>query len=156
MKRREARELLFTLLYEASFCCNDEKDEMYDNAVANRGLDSDEYVRSSYFAVHRHLDELDDIISKFARGWSLGRISRVTMSILRLSVYEMLYADDIPCIVSINEAVDLAKKYGDEKAAKFINGILNNIADSMNLKEACNESVLDCQNTSSDSIVGGE
>ena len=70
---------------------------------------------------------------KFSKGWKLSRLSKVTLAILRLAVYEMLY-DKLAYNIVINEAVELAKKYDEEKAPKFVNGILNNIADSAGLK----------------------
>ena len=77
---------------------------------------------------------IDVIISGSSKGWKLERLSRVSLAIMRLAVYEMLWDEGIPFSVSINEAVELAKRYDDEKAPKFINGILNDIADKKGLK----------------------
>ena len=74
-----------------------------------------------------HLKELDGLIGKASKNWRLERIARVDRSILRLAVYELLYRDDIPPRVSINEAVDLGKKFGTEESGAFINGILDKI-----------------------------
>ena len=72
----------------------------------------------------RNMEKIDNIIRRNSKGWKFERISKVDLSILRLALYEILYRDDIPESVSINEAVELAKKYGGEKTGSFINGIL--------------------------------
>jgi N utilization substance protein B len=95
--------------------------------MEHRELEEDAYVRSAYFGVYEHVEELNELINKHAHGWKTTRISRVSRSILRLAVYEMLYCEDIPASVSLNEAIELAKKFEDEKARSFINGILNGI-----------------------------
>ena len=77
-----------------------------------------------------HLTEIDEMIARNATGWSFERIAKVDLSILRLATYEILYVEKIPEGASINEAVELGKKYGGEKSAKFINGVLGAIARS--------------------------
>ncbi len=74
-----------------------------------------------------HRAEADELIKKFARNWELHRIAAVDRNILRLAIYEMLHRDDIPPIVSINEAVDIAKKFSTQDSGKFVNGILDKI-----------------------------
>lgn len=74
-----------------------------------------------------HRDAVDEQIKKYAKNWDLHRIAAVDRSILRLAIYEMLYRDDIPPIVSINEAVDIAKKFSTQDSGKFVNGILDKI-----------------------------
>lgn len=78
-----------------------------------------------------HRDEIDACISKFARNWSLKRMAAVDRNVLRLAVYEMLHREDIPPVVSINEAVDIAKKFSTEDSGKFVNGILDKIKDEL-------------------------
>ena len=128
MKRTEARELLFTLLYEAQFSDPGNFDEIYRTELRCRGIEDDEYVRRVFYGIGENLTEIDGIIECHAKGWKSGRLSRVTCAILRLCIYELKYEKDIPMNVSLNEAVELAKKYGEDKAAGFINGILNCIA----------------------------
>jgi N utilization substance protein B len=72
-----------------------------------------------------HRDEIDRMIRKLAKNWDLRRMATVDRNILRLAIYEMIYRDDIPPVVSINEAVDIAKKYSTEESGKFVNGILD-------------------------------
>jgi len=74
-----------------------------------------------------HRDEADTVIKKHAKNWDLHRIAAVDRNILRLAIYEMLYRDDIPPIVSINEAVDIAKKFSTQDSGKFVNGILDKV-----------------------------
>ena len=74
-----------------------------------------------------HLQEIDRILSRFAVDWTLERMANVDRNVLRMAVYEMLYLKDIPPSVTINEAVELAKKYGDAESGKFVNGILGNV-----------------------------
>ncbi|MCY7604542.1 transcription antitermination factor NusB, partial [Bacillus altitudinis] len=76
-------------------------------------------------------DKLDDMISQQLVNWKLDRIANVDRAILRLSVYEMVYQEDIPVSVSMNEAIELAKLFGDDKAPKFVNGVLSNIKNDL-------------------------
>ena len=86
--------------------------------------DSAEYIRNAARGVSSKLAELDEYITKYATGWSLNRISRVCKAALRLCIFEILYIDDIPAKVSINEAVELTKKYENEDMPAFVNGVL--------------------------------
>jgi N utilization substance protein B len=79
-----------------------------------------------------HLDELDKIIEKYLRsGWSIDRIAKTDLIILQIALYEMLYVDDLPAKVSINEAIELAKKYSDDRSRKFVNGILSHALEEL-------------------------
>lgn len=138
IKRREAREQLLTLLYEMSFETIGARgdrtpEEVYANAVEIRSLPDDEYVKKVFFSIWEHQYEIDALIEKYAEGWRADRISRVTSSIMRLAIYEMMY-EELPVGIAINEAVELAKKFDYDKAPKFINGILNKIAEENGLK----------------------
>lgn len=81
-----------------------------------------------YEGVHAHTEEIDTEIERYASGWSIGRIAKVDLSILRIAVYELLYERTIPVGATVNEAVELGKEFGGEKSAGFINGILGAIA----------------------------
>nr|MBQ4319663.1 transcription antitermination factor NusB [Clostridia bacterium] len=133
MNRREAREAVFGLIYEAGFHGEDYSGQ-FELSKEVRELKTDEYVIRTYKGVTEHMTGLDELIDSCSVGWKHDRISRVTMAILRLCTYEMLYIDDIPYNVSINEAVELAKKYDDDNAPAFVNGIVNKIADDKGLK----------------------
>ena len=127
MNRREAREAVFHLLFETEFRTEEAREDIYALSVDVRELGEDAYVRAAYFGVCEHLAEIDELINKHARGWKTTRISRVSRSLLRLCVYEMLYCDDIPSNVSLNEAIELCKTFDDENARPFVNGVLNSI-----------------------------
>ncbi len=128
MKRREARELLLTLLYEAQFYKDADADEIYGTALRYRGIEDDGYVRRAFYTINEKLSDIDAVIAGHAKGWNAGRISKVTRSILRLCVYEMMFEKDIPVNVSLNEAVELAKKYDGGKSGGFVNGVLNAVS----------------------------
>ena len=125
MNRTEAREAVFAFLFETEFRADEKPEEIFETSMENREVEENAYVRNAYFGVLEHLAEIDDIITRNARGWKVSRISAVSRSILRLCVYEMLYCNDIPENVSLNEAIELCKKFDDEKARPFVNGVLN-------------------------------
>ena len=127
MTRREARELAFVLLFERSFS-NESIAEILENAGDARDIVADTFAVTLAEGVVEHTDEIDELITANAHNWSRDRISRVALAILRLAVYEMRWIEDIPVSVSINEAVELAKRYGGEADASFVNGVLGGIA----------------------------
>jgi len=133
MKRREAREALFVLLYEMTFNSPEELESTIEIAKENRDIE-DAYILNSIRGIYDNLKTIDSVIEVNAKGWKLNRLSKTTLSILRLSVYEMLYGE-IPYTVSINEAVEIAKKYDHDQAPTFINGILNTVAQKHGLKD---------------------
>lgn len=102
--------------------------EVYDIAKESRGAEENKYVRAVMAGVAEHEAELESIIAEAAKGWSLSRISKVSLAILKLSAYEMLHCTDIPIRVSLNEAIELCKTYDEESARAFVNGILNTLA----------------------------
>lgn len=127
MTRHKERELAFSLLFEKNFDSTREVQEIYDTAIDFRNEEESDFVKSILNGVSENNAEISALIEKNSQGWKINRISRVSFSILQLAVYEMLYTD-IPLRVSINEAVELAKAYDDEKASAFVNGVLNSIA----------------------------
>ncbi len=135
MNRREARENLFTLIFEYTYKMDSDPAAVYAEALEHRCMQDDAYVREAFTAISENLDGIDKKIESHSSGWSVSRLSRVVISIMRISVYEMTMRSDIPYNISINEALELTKKYDDEKAAKFVNGILNAIAGSEGLKK---------------------
>jgi N utilization substance protein B len=127
MTRREARELAFTLLFEKTFTDYPVR-QIIENAVQARDIACDDFALSLAEGVEKHMGEIDEAISEHLHKWRKERLSRVALSIIRLSVYEILYSEDIPVSVSINEAVELAKKYGGDDDPSFVNGVLGGIA----------------------------
>lgn len=131
LNRRSSREAVLGLIFENEFGLYDDKTELYENAVAARGIEENEYIRTLYFGILEKRDELDAYIEKYAKGRTLARISKIAKAVMRISIYEMLYIDDIPVSVSINEAVELAKQYDDDKTKAFVNGILNAVKEEL-------------------------
>lgn len=136
MNRRESRESVFTLLYETEFRPDEDVCEIYERSCENREIKENKYIKRAYFGVCDKKEELDALIAKHAVGWKPERMQKISRSILRLAIYEMLYMEDIPSTVSINEAIELAKKYDDENARPFINGVLNSVEKSTKKTEA--------------------
>ncbi len=134
MDRRAYREAAFIMLFEADFKKDENFEEFYSSALEIGGYEDDEYLKTVFFGVLSEKETLDADIAATAKGWKLSRISKVVMNIMRISVYEMTYMNDVPFAVSINEAVELSKKYDDEKAPKFVNGVLNTVAKNKGLK----------------------
>ncbi len=130
--RRIAREHGFTLLYESEFHTDSTPEAIFDLAVADRDLNADDtYLREIFFGTMTHMDEIDALIGRHAKGWKTNRLSRVSRAILRLATYEMIYVDDVPPAVAINEAVELTKQFDDPKARAFINGVLNAVKNEL-------------------------
>ncbi len=102
-----------------------EEDELFTSYPNSRQL---EYIRSSVLGVIEHRDELDGYIEKYAKGWKLHRISKISAAILRTAIFDMLYVEDVPTGAAINEAVELAKGYEEKETVAFINGILGSFA----------------------------
>ena len=139
MKRKEAREQVVALLFETEFKKEEAREEIFALSVDNREVEDDAYIKTVYFGVGLHQDELDELINKHAKGWKVTRISRVSRSILRLAIFEMRYLDDVPSHVAINEAVELTKKFDEESARAFVNGVLNSVKNELFGSEAENE-----------------
>ena len=124
MTRRQAREQAFTLIFEKSFHPEITGEEMISMAVEARYLQTDEFVVLLAKTADEQQPEIDSIIENNAIGWKKDRISRVSLSLLRLALCEMLFIEEVPTNVSINEAVELAKLYASQEDAAFINGVL--------------------------------
>ena len=118
---RPVAEVLELLLDRAYYQSLEEEDELYSDYPSAKQI---AYLRQMAEGVTAHSVELDFYIEKYARGWKISRISRVAMAIMRVSMYEVLYMQDIPGSASINEAVEIAKHYEEADTVAFINGIL--------------------------------
>ena len=123
MKRREAREQVFCILFEQAVTGNS-VEEILQAASEARDLVPDSFAEAEAFGAQEHAPEIDQVIGRYLKGWSMQRLSKVTLALLRLAVYEILYVPEIPDSVSINEAVELAKKYGGKDDAPYVNGVL--------------------------------
>jgi transcription antitermination protein NusB len=130
--RREGREFALQLLYSLDVNPLELRTGLalfWDSQRAPQGIR--EFAENLVAGVAEHRAQIDGIIEQKSKNWSLGRMSKVDINILRLSVYEILYCDDIPINVTINEAIEIAKKFGTEESPAFVNGILDEIAASV-------------------------
>ncbi len=139
LSRREAREQILGLLFETEFRSDESSTEIFATSVEDREIPTDDYIKKVYFGISENRENIDQTIGKHANGWKTSRLSKLSRSILRLAVYEMLYETEIPYSVSINEAVELSKKYDEDKARPFINGVLNSIKNELEGKDADGE-----------------
>ncbi|KKB72694.1 MULTISPECIES: transcription antitermination factor NusB [Bacillus] len=124
MKRRTAREKALQSLFQIDVSDIEPKEAM---AHALDGMESDAFFEQLVYGVLENKEKIDEMITRHLVNWKLDRLANVDRAILRLSAYEMAFVDDIPASVSMNEAIELAKQFGDDKSAKFINGVLSNI-----------------------------
>ena len=131
MGRHELRERTFTLLFRVEFHDIAEMPEQIrlffaGSKIMDSGKDVD-YIQARFQAVLDRLPEIDKLINKNTEGWDTSRMGKVELTVLRLAVYEMRFDDDIPAGVAIDEAVEIAKKYGQENSGGFVNAILAKI-----------------------------
>ncbi|WP_130807138.1 transcription antitermination factor NusB [Senegalia massiliensis] len=125
MGRRNAREATMKLLYQL------ELNKTFDEEIVkiffeNNNFTEDEkvYIESTIDNIQDNLKLIDEKIEKYIKGWKKERLSKVDLSILRISIYEIMFREDIPTQVSINESIEISKKYSSEESSKFINGVL--------------------------------
>jgi N utilization substance protein B len=127
MTRRELRENMFRMLFRVEFHDTEEMPEqlgLFEEELEQVGEADKAYLDSKTDGILAHLKEIDDAINDKSVGWKTTRMGKVDLTILRLAVYEIRYEEDIPDKVAINEAVELAKKYGTDDSASFVNGVL--------------------------------
>lgn len=131
MMRSELREHVFKMLFQIEF--NDAEDMPEHMRYYFEGLDNArekdmDYIRQKYEAVVSRIPEIDGILNETAIGWKTSRMNKVDLTILRLALYEMRWDDAVPEGVAINEAVELAKKFGGDGSSSFVNGVLGKLA----------------------------
>lgn len=131
MTRKEAREYMMKVFYQLDLTGgigeSDPAELFSDPEIGNQK----DYCLKLYSACSEHREEIDALISKYSVKWKLERMPKTDLAILRLTTAEILYMKRIPSAVSINEAVELAKRYGTEQSPKFVNAILGNIVKEM-------------------------
>lgn len=130
MRRHRARENAFLLVFESLFL-DLEVNELISIADEVGEMNINGYSKKIIEGVLRHRDEIDEKIKPFLKNWNINRISNILRAILEISVYEILYVEDVDPPVSINEAVELAKKYFSDDGPSFVNGILGNFVRSI-------------------------
>lgn len=128
MSRRELREQLFKLLFRVEFNSKEEMDEQcnmfFDDIDIEYSEEDENYIRTKFEAINEKLTEIDTLIDKETKGWTTERMSKVDLTIIRLGVYEVVFDEDVPSSVAINEAVELAKRFGQDKSNGFVNAVL--------------------------------
>ena len=131
MARSSAREAAMQLIFEHIFGGDGDENTLGAMIEYTPNAKDDAYITCVTQGVYEHQEEIDARISEFLQGWTIERLARVDLSILRLAVYELLYCDDIPGAVAINEAIELARKFSTPEAGSFINGVLGNLNRSL-------------------------
>ncbi len=132
MNRSELREQVFKLLFRVEFNSKEEmseQEELFTTTSDNEFSKADgDYVREKYEKIAEKLDEIDEAINKETSGWDTGRMGKVELTIIRLAIYEIRYDETVPTGAAINEAVELAKKFGQDGSPAFVNGVLAKFA----------------------------
>ncbi|MEE1255387.1 MAG: transcription antitermination factor NusB [Lachnospiraceae bacterium] len=128
MSRRELREQIFKFIFRVEFNAMEEMAEQKklffeDYELALKDEDA-AYISEKSNKILQRLEEIDGLINQYAKGWTTERMSKVDLTIIRLAVYEIKFDEDVPAGVAINEAVEIAKKFGQEESAGFVNGVL--------------------------------
>ena len=128
MSRKLAREIAFQALFQMDLSKNDPEvvlTQRLDDVILSQ--DNQEYVRTVVQGVNLQISALDAQIGSISKAWEVHRLGYIERSILRLAIYEIVFMDDIPAGVAVNEAVELAKKFGDDQTPRFINGLLGTV-----------------------------
>ena len=131
MIRRQLRENVFKMLFRVEFHDDKELPEqliLFEDELEPISEDEKIYMTNKYKDIYAHIEELDAAINEVSKGWKTIRMGKVDLTLIRLAVYEIRFEEEIPVKVSINEAVELAKKYGTDDSPAFVNGILAKFA----------------------------
>ena len=130
MNRTLAREVAMKILFARSLVGEDTWEEVLEQSQARDELSDEDktFLENEVFGVERHREELDGLIDGYAKGWNLNRLAKVDLTLLRMGLFELLYLPEVPVGAAINEAVELSKRYGEDKSYSFINGILGTAA----------------------------
>ena len=127
LSRKEARDILFGLLFETEFKSGESPTEIYELACNDRDIPDDKYIKDAFFGVIKRSALIDSIIDRYSWGWKSDRLAKVSRTVIRIAVYEMLFVEDIHPNISISQAVEFAVKYGEEKSKQFVNGVLSGL-----------------------------
>lgn len=130
MTRRNAREQAFFVMFEKIFDNDSAVSEIVKKAEENDLIKLNGFARELLSKYEQNAEEIDRIIASKAEGWQLSRLPRVSLAVMRLAVTEMKFSDEIPDGVAVNEAVEIAKKYGTPDDASYINGVLGSVSRS--------------------------
>ncbi|MBR6735786.1 MAG: transcription antitermination factor NusB [Oscillospiraceae bacterium] len=134
MKRREAREAAFLLTYQRSVR-NDAIDEIIESAVEGDAFELNDFAKELVTLCDEHLEEIDEAIERNMQNWKINRLSKLTLGALRIAVCELMYRPDVPVAVTINEVIEILKKYASEEDAAFLNGVLGAVVKNEDIKK---------------------
>ncbi len=136
MGRKQAREGTMQLLFQMGIN-DDYSEESLESYLDNFSFDKTEteYILDAVDKILEHREDIDNHIREHIKGWEIERLANVDLSILRIAIYEVLYREDIPVQVSINEAIEISKKYSTEDSYRFINGVLGGFVRSLDKKD---------------------
>ena len=141
MTRKRIRENLYIMLFQTNF--HEEGDRIEQADIYLEGMESADASKKAkkelmerFQAVLEHMDEIDKKIEEKAKGWEISRLAKADLSVMRLAIFEILYDDEVPDGVAINEAVELAKRYGGDKSYGFVNGVLASVVKDLPEKQA--------------------
>ena len=126
--RSELREKAMVILYQIDILKSNKCEYNVENLITENLEVDNEFVRNLVYGVETHLNELDEIANTHMKDWSIKRIDKTGAAILRIGLFEILYEEETPNIVAINEAVELAKKYSDDNVRKIINAVLDKVS----------------------------
>lgn len=132
MGRKKARDNAFKCVYQLSFGQDVEINKILENCYIENENDEEEkeYIELVLNGISSNLEKIDSIILSNLKNWTIDRIFKIDLAILRLAIYEILFIDNIPVKVSANEAVELAKTYGNNESKSFVNGLLAKVIES--------------------------
>lgn len=141
MKRQDLRKYAFLITFGRSLsfdnpeeALNNYLESFKDDYEKENGKFSENdlaFVKDIIFGINKNIEKIDEVISRYSKDYDISRISKVALAALRVSIYEILFREDIPNSVSVNEAVEIVKLYDDEKTKKFVNGILGNFVSEL-------------------------
>ncbi len=131
MTRSEAREQAFIVLFEKIFDKDSTITQIVENAQEAELIKINGFAKTLLAAVESNIETIDNLISENSRSWSIDRLPNVSVAVMRLAIGEMMFVDEVPAGVSVNEAVELSKKYGTSDDAAYVNGVLGTIAKAL-------------------------
>lgn len=127
MNRKKERENTFILIFEEIFSDGQDPNEIIDIAVNEAEIQITDYVKNLFLQTITNKEELDKTISKYCKKWTINRIPKTSLAIIRMAIAEIMFDDDISVKITINEAVELSKKYSSKDDYKFVNGVLSSV-----------------------------
>lgn len=143
MSRKKARDNAFKCIYELEFIKDKNLNDILNNCYEenNNSKEEKDYIQMVLEGVKVNLEKIDSIILSKLKNWSLDRIAKIDLAILRLAIYEIIYVDSIPNKVSANEAVELAKTYGNNDSKSFVNGVIAKVIEDKEEEDGRKENI---------------